>query len=104
MDEQAKKPSANKLNKCEPFSEGRRREEAKNIKSMMSYYKNKRAIKQMAKFRDTNNLTNFLLEESINMRIEIASNSKIDTSEDSDPFKNLGLSRKAYKREKHNMT
>ena len=42
-------------------------------------YKNKRAIKQMAKFGDANNLTNFQIGKSINLRIEIKSNSKVDS-------------------------
>ena len=46
---------------------------------MMSYYKNKRAIKQMAKFGDANNLTNLQIGKSINLRIEIKSNSKVDS-------------------------
>lgn len=58
----------------------------------------------MAKFGDANNLTNFQIEESINLRIEIKSNSKFDSGEDSDPFKNLSLSRKTNKRERHNKT
>ena len=51
-------------------------QDSKNIKTMMSYYKNKRLIKNISKMNDYVNLTNTEIQESINLRVVNANSIK----------------------------